>query len=105
PESDSAALAALAPTGVPPPRRRRRAALLALPAIGAAVAAAVLAAGSSNDPEEAPPQLQGTVALGSALSATGVASVDCSGRPPNHVEACRRADRAGRRPGACRPPA
>ena len=71
------------PAPGPARRPRRRTAL-----VGAAVAAALAAgatvavlAGSGGHPQRTTPPLDGLVAIGSALPATGVASVDCGGRP------------------------
>jgi hypothetical protein len=73
------------------PRRRRLAAGLALGVafVGLAVTAAVLALTRSSSPQPAPTVLPGTIALGSALPASDLRSVDCTGRTPSGAsEAC-----------------
>ena len=104
PESDRAAFAALvreclgddslvaggatAASMVPPEpvehssRRGRRAAALGLglAALGVAV---VMLMPSDEEPEPVPSLLPGAQALGSAMPATGIASLDCAGQPPS----------------------
>ena len=67
------------PRGAQP--RWRRGVILAAAALAAAAAGLVV--GSAGGPAPAPPVLSGATALGSALAAGGIESVDCSGRPPS----------------------
>jgi len=65
-------------------RWRRRTAAVA--ATGGVVAVAAITAGLADrggEPARAPPILRGAQTLGSALPATGVSSVDCTGRTPS----------------------
>jgi hypothetical protein len=64
-------------------RRRRRRAIGAGAVAVAAVAVAAFLAASAKDPESAPAALHGALAIGSALPASDIDSVDCSGRPPS----------------------
>lgn len=63
-------------------RRWRKAAALGLGLAGIAVGVAVLVP-SDQEPERVPSLLPGAQALGSTLPATGIASLDCAGRPPS----------------------
>lgn len=63
-----------------PPRSRRRLALAALVATAAVALAVALLVGGGED---APPVTAGAAAVGSALAAGEVATVDCEGAPPS----------------------
>jgi hypothetical protein len=64
-------------------RRRRRAAVAATGVLLAGAALAAIFAERGAEPARAPPILHGAQALGSALTGTGISSVDCSGRAPS----------------------
>jgi Protein kinase domain len=81
-EASATELVRLARAQLPPPPRRRRRGLLAAGACAlAAAAAALVLVLAGSDGQSVPAVERGTLALGSALAAGGISSVDCSGRP------------------------
>jgi hypothetical protein len=85
---DAAAASAAAMVPSQPPaaverstRARRRAVALALAALAVVAVIVAVVAPSGGEPERVPPLLPGAQALGSTLTATGIASLDCEGHP------------------------